>query len=66
MIAFHPVSFHTFANATIGQKYFGYAKKLRGWAKIPKFTKSSLIIPVPDNASCKIPVTIIQERKCGR
>ena len=30
IIAFQPVSFHTFAKATIGQKYFSCAKKLIG------------------------------------
>ena len=66
MIAFHPVSFHTLANATIGQKYPGCAKKFIGWSIICIFTRNSFIIPVPESISCKIPVTMIHERKCGR
>ena len=66
MIAFHPVSFHTLANATIGQKYPGCAKKFIGWSIICIFTRNSFTIPVPESISCKIPVTMIHERKCGR
>ena len=66
MMAFQPVSFQTLAKATMPQKYLGYAKKLSSVSKIPRLTSSSLTMPEVDSASCRMPVTMIQDRKCGR
>lgn len=41
-------------------------KKFIGWSIICIFTRNSFTIPVPESISCKIPVTMIHERKCGR
>ena len=65
-MAFQPVSFQIFAKATIGQNSSGTEKKLMGELIMCAFTSNSLIIPFADKASCKIPVTMIHERKCGR
>ena len=65
-IAFQPVSFQTLAKATIGQKYDLLAKKLIGPSRMPQLVRSSLIIPVEERASWRMPVTMIQDRKCGR
>ncbi|MNO55997.1 hypothetical protein D3C76_464990 [compost metagenome] len=66
MIVFQPTSFQTWEAPTTPQKYLPSLNHKMGSLIKCSFIRTSLIIPSEARDVATIPVTMIQDKKCGR